>query len=403
MKDNKSIILTFTGDILSTRSQNKRAYIGKGKYDFSSYFSKLKYFFKESDYVIGSLETPIAGKGAKYTDSETCFNTPDEFLKALKNVGFKMLTTATNHCLDRGIKGLYRTINQLDKIGLDHTGTFIDNNDSNFLLKDFEGIKVAFISYTYGTNSASNGCLLKSNEEVLVNLTRKQDSIPKRSIIKNTFLGFFGMLPYSFRQRIRPYSTSISIDSVKPTEIELSHNKKYTDGIKTCINSAKQKADIVIFCLHSGGQFNSEIGEYTSYLVDLISSLGVDAIIGNHTHTVLPIKNINGCHIAYSLGNFAFSPKEQPYIDGVYADYSIALDLIIDKESKSISQINYRVLKNITPKEGLTEVVPVYDLYVNEQNEKVKEDIEQDIKQVIRRFIDRPLSEIMVERKYKYL
>lgn len=403
MKDNKSVILTFTGDILSTASQNKRAYIGHGKYDFSGYFSKLKELFKESDYVVGSLETPIAGKNAKYTASETCFNTPDEFLESLKNVGFKMLTTATNHCLDRGVEGLYRTIKQLDSLGLEHTGTFINSNAQNYLVKDFGGVKVAFISYTYGTNSASNGYILNSKEEVLVNLTRKQDLVPKRSVLKRILLGILKITPYCIRQRLRPYNVGISIDSVKSTEIESPCNKKYIDDIKTCVNRAKQNADIVIFCLHSGGQFNSEIGDYTNYIVDLISSLGVDAIIGNHTHTVLPIKAINGCHVAYSLGNFAFSPQEQPYIDGVYADYSIALDLLIDKERKSISQINYRVLKNIKPNEGLTEVVPVYDLYIEERNEKVKENLGHDIKQVVRRFTNKPLSDIKIESKYKYL
>lgn len=403
MKDSKSVILTFTGDILSTASQNKRAYIGRGKYDYSGYFSKLKNFFLESDYVVGSLETPIAGKKAKYTASETCFNTPDEFLESLKSVGFKMLTTATNHCLDRGVDGLYRTIKKLDSIGLEHTGTFIDNTDQNYLLKDFEGVKVAFISYTYGTNSASNGCILKPQEEVLVNLTRKQDSVPIHSVIKKILLGVLKMLPYFIRQKLRPYNTSISIDSVKSIEIESIYNKKYIDDIKICVHRAKQNADIIIFCLHSGGQFNSEIGDYTNYMVHVISSLGVDAIIANHTHTVLPIEKINACYVAYSLGNFAFSPQEQPYIDGVYADYSIALDLLLDKEQKRISQINYRVLKNIKPNDGLTEVVPAYDLYVGEHNEKIKESLCQDIKQVVRRFTGKPLADIKIESKYRYL
>ena len=37
----------------------------------------------ESDYIIGNLETPLAGEDAKYSQNHICFNAPDEYVDAL--------------------------------------------------------------------------------------------------------------------------------------------------------------------------------------------------------------------------------------------------------------------------------------------------------------------------------
>ena len=56
------------------------------------------------------------------------FNTPDEFADILPDAGFGFVSTANNHCLDRGTAGLYRTLDVLDRVGIGHTGvrTFLD-------------------------------------------------------------------------------------------------------------------------------------------------------------------------------------------------------------------------------------------------------------------------------------
>ena len=72
---------------------------------------------------MGSLETPLAGRKAKYTCEDTNLNTPDDILYSLKEMGINMLTTGNNHALDRGKKGLIRTLETLDRYGFDHIGT----------------------------------------------------------------------------------------------------------------------------------------------------------------------------------------------------------------------------------------------------------------------------------------
>ena len=107
------IKLTFVGDIMSEKIQNELSYID-GKYDYSNMFDKgVMEFFEKSDYVVGNLETPIAGEKLKYSYKEYSFNTPENFLKTLKTIGIDCVTTANNHCLDRGVTGLKNTIDAL--------------------------------------------------------------------------------------------------------------------------------------------------------------------------------------------------------------------------------------------------------------------------------------------------
>ena len=131
--------LAFTGDILSYKRQNK--IIRKKKIGYDVVFKGIKSLFAHSDYVCGSLETPVAGKGLTYTKSHVEFNTPECFLKALRESGFSLLTTANNHCLDRGLEGLRQTIINLRKNNLDFTGTQMTYKDNNFLVKEIKNKK----------------------------------------------------------------------------------------------------------------------------------------------------------------------------------------------------------------------------------------------------------------------
>ncbi|MBQ5927523.1 MAG: CapA family protein, partial [Clostridia bacterium] len=43
---------------------------------------------KNCDYLIGNLESPIAGEEMRYTFERYCFNTPVAFIQAMKRAGF---------------------------------------------------------------------------------------------------------------------------------------------------------------------------------------------------------------------------------------------------------------------------------------------------------------------------
>lgn len=330
--------ITFTGDILIYESQDKGCLDKDGKRDYRPIFKQVKPVLDDADYVVGSFETTIAGEKAGYTHAATSFNTPDEVLAALKWAGVDLLTTANNHCFDRGEEGLRRTMTKIKETGLDYTGTRFSAEEKSYLVKDFDGTKIAFLSYTYGTNSKSNGFIIPKGKEYLVNLTRPQDEPIHRPLWKRMAGKILSFV------RMPKVGGGIQEDCVAASEVNSSRNVAYEIAMSETIKQAKKEADIVIMCLHSGGQFNSKVGAYTQHLFDIIAEAGANAIVCNHAHKILPIYKKGKCIIASSLGNFSFAPGEGYWVDGVNAEVSALLTFIIEK--KSI--VEYDIVKCIS-------------------------------------------------------
>ena len=71
--------------------------------------------------------------------------------------GFDVASCATNHMLDRGAKGALFTANILADNGIKSVGINEDGDISNnCVFINTNGIRVAFLSYTYGTNGIPN-------------------------------------------------------------------------------------------------------------------------------------------------------------------------------------------------------------------------------------------------------
>lgn len=401
----KCVKISFSGDILSFPSNDRNCQTGHQSYNYDCYFDGVKTYLDESDYVVGSFETNCAGEKAGYSRNEMNFNSPDEILPALKNAGFDMLTTANNHCLDRGSKGLLRTIKALDDAGIEHTGTFDSPTEKRYLIKDFDGLKIAFVAYTYGTNSSSNGNVLSDDELYMVNLTRRQDVPRQQSLPKRIAYRVIRIFKPNFRKRKTLIEDPrIFPDCVSDSQIDAPNNRPFITQMADTIEKAKADSDFVVFCLHSGGQFNSECVGYTQWLIDLIASKDVDAIVVNHTHCVLNAAVKDGkCFVAYSLGNFSFSPKEGYYIDGVYADYSILLNLHVNKEHGKLEQVTFSIFKSIKDADGKARVVPTCELYGSQSDGSEKEMLKKDVEAVWKRFAGKEIGFDVVCEEYELI
>ena len=68
------------------------------------------------------------------------FNYPPAFARDLARVGFKVLSVANNHCMDRGIEGLKQTVTRLRNVGIVPTGGRAESRDPN----DMQG----FVQFT---------------------------------------------------------------------------------------------------------------------------------------------------------------------------------------------------------------------------------------------------------------
>ena len=368
--------ISFTGDLLAYRNLIKKSRTKQG-YDFSKVFEKVHSIFAHSDYVVGNLETPLAGGKCGYTEMDMLFNT--------------------------GLDGLKRTIDVLDKLGVDHTGTFKSQTEPHFLVKEIKGVKIGFISLTYGTNPNVNGYALDSNSEYLVNLTKKSDEPYKRPFWKQKLIAIVYHLPLSVQNVIHPlYPNHGYDDNVNESEIGKEDSIRFVLKMKELIANTKKESDITVVCLHAGGQFNSEVGAYTKYLIKEIKSLSVDALIVNHPHCVLGSQFKENMFEAWSLGNFCFTPNEGYFIDGVYGEYGVIVHLEIDSVKKKIIDVLFSVVKNVRLEDGREQVIPITILYNEYMIEKEKNLLKEDIRMVISRFLQKPIVSVAIKDEYNY-
>lgn len=253
------ITLLFVGDLMQHQAQIEAARTPEGKYDYTSCFSLVKEQISQADLAIGNLEVTLAGKPYK---GYPTFSAPDEYLQSIKDAGFDLLITANNHCLDRGKKGLERTLFMLDSLQIPHAGTYRNSSERKqqyplFIHK--KGFRLAFLSYTYGTNG------IKTTAPNIVNY--------------------------------------------------IDRNKILQD-----IRSAQaRRPDAIIAYMHWGEEYRSLPNREQRELTDWLLQQGVTHIIGSHPHVIQPMELRNNGHqqhvVVYSLGNF-ISNMQAPNTDG---------------------------------------------------------------------------------------
>lgn len=222
--------LLFAGDIMQHRKQLDMAAIGENRYSFSKYYRHIKSTVSAADIAIGNLETPIGKSGFSGYPS---FCAPDSFLHAAANTGFDVMLFANNHCLDRGMSGALYTLNLLDSLGIHCCGVYRNSEERAErypLLLERDGIRIALLNYTYGTNGR------KIPHPLVVNIIDKE---------------------------------------VMANDITKAKN---------------MNADAIIACMHWGDEYTSLPNKEVKETADWLLQQGVDHIIGSHPHVLQPIE-----------------------------------------------------------------------------------------------------------------
>ena len=254
--ENKHLSMSVIGDIMCHNTQYKDAYNSStSTYDFSYVFEDIKSYISEADIAIGNLETTFAGKDRGYSNYPT-FNTPEQLAYNLKDFGIDVLSTANNHCMDTSFSGLVSTLNYLDDAGISHTGTnATEENQDEILIKDINGIKIAFLAFTYGTN----GITVPSDKSFAVNLIDDDFILEQLSLAKT------------------------------------------------------QNPDLICVSMHWGIEYQTKQNSEQERLANLLFENGVDVILGSHPHVLQPMEkrtitledgSTKDCFVIYSLGNF---------------------------------------------------------------------------------------------------
>ncbi len=320
--------ITFAGDLLCLEDQVKRAYTGKG-YDFDDVFEYAKPYIESADWAIGVFEGPMAGGAMGYSagnsndGKELVLNFPDEFALSVQNAGFDLVTTANEHLLDKGIEGAARTLDVLDEIGLEHTGSYrsrAEKESSHVRLVEKNGIRFAVLSYTYGS------CFYDTGELAEGSLS---------------------------------YVTSV----ISGTEGELFERLKAS--VKADFDRAKEyNPDFIVVLPHIGTEFSGEVNEEQTVWFELFKEYGADIILGAHSRVIQPvsIEDYNGrkVFVAYCPGNFASVYRENQ------GDAGALIDVFIDVDAKEIVGGGVVPLYTQSPVDGNYRALPLYEIQNNE-------------------------------------
>lgn len=320
----KAFRITFAGDLILLEDQVKLGVSGNG-YDFSDVFERAKPYISSADLAIGVFEGPMAGRDKGYTtgnfdDGKKLYlNFPDEFAEAVKNAGFDLVTTANNHLMDKGEDGAIRTLDILDKTGLDHTGSYrnaADKDKNRVKLIEKDGIKFAVLSYTFCSNY-----------------------IPDNELIDGKY----------------SYITSM-ISGTEGAQFE-----KLKAQVEKDFKTARSMSpDLILVLPHIGTQFQNTPDEEQKVWFKIFKDNGADIILGDHPHVVEPveIENINGRTVftAYCPGNFANRYRDNQ------GDTSMLVDVYIDRDSKTVIGGSVVPLYTYAPAGRNYRAVPVYDI-----------------------------------------
>lgn len=395
--------ITFVGDLMIEPPVLKAAKQPDGTYDFFPMFSGMQRLLSEADLLVGNLETPLAGEEAQYTQHYYAFNSPDSYVDAIQKAGFHMVSTANNHTFDRGFAGAERTIRVLEEKGMGHHGSClpgVERPEAWYFEKD--GLTVAVIAYTYGTNYPGSGrqCLAEGEKAGTVNLLRPQQESAyqvgvfrdkdwvdkvfacfddeKRGWIK----GFFGM-PMNYPRA----DDRLDKKTMAP----------YVAKFQADIRKAKEKADLVVFFPHTGGQFNPRPGAVTEYVMDKAVEAGADAVLASHSHMVQKAHLRGSVPCAYSMGNFNMDPHSSLMLHAYLPEYGIAVHLYV--EDKKIQRTTFSIFKAIHEKGRLITPWPVDELY-ERLDEKGKAALEADVRQMYETVNEKPLTGPVIRREY---
>ncbi|HLO03047.1 MAG TPA: CapA family protein [Symbiobacteriaceae bacterium] len=228
----------------------------KDGYDFTPLFQEVKPWIEGADLAIANLETTLTGPAYPYSNYPT-FNTPQEFARDIKKVGFDAIVHANNHALDYGEYGLTQTSESLERAGLPHIGTARTPAEAEkiLVLDVVPGIKLALLNYSYSTNG-----------------------IP---------------LP-------QPWSVNL-LDK---------------DRVRADVRRARQlpAVDLVAVAFHYGDEDTREPNQQQIEFNDLAIQAGADMIFGDHVHATQRVEflpkvkdewgRVKNRAVFYGLGNF---------------------------------------------------------------------------------------------------
>ena len=260
---------------------------------------------QSADIAYGNLEGPAVP--ARQASAFPRYNFGKQTVELFKAKGFEVVSTANNHSLDQGPEGLAATLDFLDQLGIKHVGTSrtAQERESNIPIINANGIKVAFLSYTFGTN----GRKIPQDKPWMVNLV----------------------------------------------EFNLIKGEPDLYLVKRDIAAARKLgADVVVVAPHWSLEYEFYPTERLVKRGHEIIEMGADIILGSHAHCLQPMERyiptnpervgLPEAFIIYSLGNFIPDHPQVDFRTTVLLGITLKKGMVAGKEKIWIDSIDAKPL-----------------------------------------------------------
>lgn len=252
-RESQEVSLVMAGDILLHDPVTESGKLPDGTYNYEHMFVQVQEMVQSADMAFVNQEVILGGKELGLS-GYPAFNGAYEVGDALAKAGFDVVLHATNHALDKGKKGILNCINYWRNNHSEMAVLGIYDNqadyDKNCYISEKNGMKIAVLNYTYGTNG-------------------------------------------------------ISLPSGMPYAVSLLKEEK----VKADLERAEAEADFTIVCPHWGIEYSHETSAEQKKWAKFMAGHGADLIIGTHPHVIQPVEWVEGeagnkALVYYSLGNF---------------------------------------------------------------------------------------------------
>jgi poly-gamma-glutamate synthesis protein (capsule biosynthesis protein) len=206
---------------------------------------------KNADISFINQETLMCGEGFDFS-YYPMFNGPQDMGYDLVDLGFDVVGMANNHMLDMGGAGLEAAIAFWKSQPVLEIGGYTSEEDFTYRVYEKDGVNIAFISYTYGTNGLT------------------------------LYDGYDAWIPYLDEETVKKQVAEAKADPA---------------------------VDLVFVSVHWGVEYMFSPSEEQKNYAQIMTDAGADVIIGHHPHVIEPVEWLTAPDgtktlCVYSLGNF---------------------------------------------------------------------------------------------------
>lgn len=312
-------------------------------------FSRISSELQSADCCVSHLLTSSAILKTEKCNLFASDHSLSAFAEAIDNKGFLLVSTAPDHCLENEIDEMLKTLDMLDRLGVEHTGTFRSPEEHNKpLIRYVNGFRIAFVATAFGF-SAPLG--------------------PQESFVANVF---------------NPHEKS-----------ELSSD------IRARIADARNAgAEYVVALLQTDGLDTTNSNAHLESFIRSLLDAGSDMIFCNQSGCIRKFAWMDGHPVFYGLGNlFAIpilsvdSQPPEPEFDSVMVRPVFSRD---ENGKVAFVKASFKILHYGRTDDKGVSITPLYHLIENATSLHQRNSLSKRLQNAVRSFLDLSQDEAIV-------